>query len=45
LREHPNRDVDADHAIGESDVSWDESSFNWKPRRRQERVFGQIIST
>jgi predicted homoserine dehydrogenase-like protein len=39
-----DRDVDADHAIGESDVSWDESSFIWKLRRRQEQVFGQIVS-
>jgi predicted homoserine dehydrogenase-like protein len=34
-----NRDVEADHPIGEADVSWDESSFLWTLRREQERVF------
>jgi predicted homoserine dehydrogenase-like protein len=36
-----NRDVEADHAIGEADVTWDESSFLWRLRREQERVFGE----
>jgi predicted homoserine dehydrogenase-like protein len=34
-----NRDVPADHPIGEADVTWDESSFIWKLRREQERLF------
>lgn len=34
-----NRDVGADHPIGEADVSWDESSFIWKLRREQEALF------
>lgn len=39
------RDVAADHFIGESDVAWDESSFVWKLRREQERVFGSRPSS
>lgn len=34
-----DRDVPADHPIGEADVTWDESSFIWKLRREQERLF------
>jgi predicted homoserine dehydrogenase-like protein len=37
------RDVGADHPIGEADVRWDESSFLWKLRREQERVFGAAL--
>jgi predicted homoserine dehydrogenase-like protein len=40
-----NRDVEADHPIGESDVTWDESSFIWKLRREQERLFGARHAT
>ena len=35
-----NRDVPADHPIGETDVSWDDSSFLWKLRREQDAAFG-----
>jgi predicted homoserine dehydrogenase-like protein len=37
------RDVPADHLVGESDVEFDESSFIWKLRREQERVFGSAV--
>ena len=38
-----NRDVPADHPIGEADVTWDESSFIWQLRREQERLFGTTV--
>ena len=38
------RDVDADHAIGEGDVTWDESSFLWKLRREQDALFGAAVA-
>jgi predicted homoserine dehydrogenase-like protein len=38
-----NRDVPADHPIGEADVTWDESSFIWKLRREQERLFSTAL--
>jgi predicted homoserine dehydrogenase-like protein len=33
------RDVGADHPIGEADVTWDDSSFLWRLRQEQERLF------
>ncbi|MGP6157478.1 MAG: NAD(P)H-dependent oxidoreductase [Vulcanimicrobiaceae bacterium] len=36
-------DVGIDHPIGESDVTWDESSFIWKLRREQERLFSAPV--
>jgi len=38
------RDVDADHPIGEADVAFDESSFLWKLRREQDRMFAPIAA-
>jgi predicted homoserine dehydrogenase-like protein len=39
-----NRDVDADHPIGEADVTWDESSFIWTLRREQEQLFNVAVT-
>jgi predicted homoserine dehydrogenase-like protein len=36
------RDVPADHPIGEADVAFDESSFLWKLRREQDRMFAPV---
>ncbi|GAC1427863.1 MAG: Gfo/Idh/MocA family oxidoreductase [Candidatus Velthaea sp.] len=36
-----NRDVPADHFIGEDDVTFDESSFLWKLRREQDAMFAK----
>ena len=33
------RDVPADHLVGEADVDFDDSSFLWKLRREQDRIF------
>lgn len=38
------RDVAADHPIGESDVAFDESSFLWKLRREQDRMFASVTA-
>ena len=39
-----NHDVGADHPIGEADVTYDESSFVWKLRREQERLFNVALA-
>ncbi len=39
------RDIPADHPIGEADVTWDESSSVWKLRREQERTFADAVAT
>lgn len=38
------RDVPADHLVSEDDVQFDESSFIWKIRREQDRIFGGAVT-
>ncbi|BDE05021.1 hypothetical protein WPS_02970 [Vulcanimicrobium alpinum] len=37
------RDVEADHPIGEADVTFDESSFLWKLRREQDALVAAAV--